>query len=323
MNKLNTEKFIQKSVLIHKDVYDYSFSDYINNKTKINILCKKHGIFEQIPMNHLAGQGCKKCKIEYFAKLKNMGCDTFAQKAKKIHGNKYDYSTVIYKNIKTPINIKCLLHGIFTQTPNSHLNGSGCPKCGKIESSKKLSVLYAQTPREFLQKANKIHNNMYDYNKSNYINNRIKIEIVCKKHGGFWQTPNSHLQREGCPKCVHKISKSETEFLNYLKIPDTQRNRQCKILKFKVDGIKNNKIFEFLGDYYHGNPRKFDSDNYNQICHKTFGELYENTINKFKLLKENNYDVYYMWEYDWNRWSKNKLVRNIFPIKKYKVGENL
>lgn len=124
----------------------------------------------------------------------------FIQKAIEIHGNKYDYSKVEYKNNKTKVCIICPKHGEFWQIPNSHLNGSKCPKC----SGKFLDKEY------FIEKANKIHNNKYDYSKLVYLGNKTKVEIICSIHGSFWQTPNDHLDHCGCPEC-RKSKKLTTE----------------------------------------------------------------------------------------------------------------
>lgn len=126
-----------------------------------------------------------------------------------------------------------------------------------------------------------------------------------------------------CPFCFKRnnISNAEIEFLNYLKIPNTIENRQKFIKPFKVDGIKNNKIFEFLGDYWHGNPIIFNENDTNLLNKTTFKDLYNKTLNKFKSLNDNGYDIYYIWENDWNKWKKNKNLS--FPIQKYKIHTNI
>ena len=100
--------------------------------------------------------------------------------------------------------------------------------------------------------------------------------------------------------------------MKYLRIPDTKEHHQLKILRKEVDGYdkKTNTIYEFLGDYYHGNPEKYECSKYNPTCHKTFGELYENTIKKFQKLKECGYIIKYIWENDWIKF-KNGI--NIVP----------
>jgi len=125
---------------------------------------------------------------------KKLTIKNFIQKAKSVHGNKYDYSETNYVNSQLKVIIICKKHGKFLQTPNSHLNGTNCKKCKhKIPSTK-----------EFINKANKIHNNKYSYSKVNYINAKTKVIIICKKHGEFLQTPNSHLNGTNCKKCSSK-----------------------------------------------------------------------------------------------------------------------
>ena len=200
MKTLTTEEFIKKAKEIHDDKYDYSLVDYKNAKTKIKIICPKHGVFEQQPRAHLNKQGCPKCSLEN----KTLTTEEFIQKAKEIHGNKYDYSLVEYADSKTKVKIVCSKHGVFEQIPNDHLNGCGCPKCsGKNK-----------TTEEFIQKAKEIHGNKYDYSLVDYKNATSKIKIVCSKHGIFEQTPYNHLSLHGCPYC--KSSKGERKIINYL-----------------------------------------------------------------------------------------------------------
>ncbi len=122
--KFTLNKFIEKSQKIHNNKYDYSLVNYINIKTKIKIICPIHGVFEQLPKNHLNGQGCADC---FGNKLSST--EDFIRKSIKIHGNKYDYSLVNYKNDKTKVKIICPIHGEFEQMSNIHLQGHGCPSC--------------------------------------------------------------------------------------------------------------------------------------------------------------------------------------------------
>ena len=122
---------------------------------------------------------------------KNLTTIEFIKKAKNIHGNKYDYLNVNYIDSKIKIDIICPKHGVFKQKPNSHLMGRGCPKC----VNKNVTI------EEFIKKAKNIHGNKYDYSLAKYLNSKIKIKIICPKHGEFLQIPNSHLMNRGCPKC--------------------------------------------------------------------------------------------------------------------------
>jgi len=190
---LTTEQFIEKARQIHGDKYDYSKVEYVNNRTKVCIICSEHGEFWQEPHNHLKGRGCIKCGINKASNNRKKTKEIFIEKAKKTHGNKYDYSKVKYVNAKTKVCIICPEHGEFWQTPDKHLSGCGCQSCGGV---KRL------TKEDFINKAIKIHGNIYDYSKVNYTNINTKVCIICSEHGEFWQKPYNHLYCKcGCTKC--------------------------------------------------------------------------------------------------------------------------
>ena len=146
INSLST--FIEKATLVHNGKYDYSKTMYINSKTKVIITCPTHGDFEQAPSSHIhAKQGCKLCGHIRVANKQTLTTETFIQKAKTIHGDKYDYSKVNYINHDLPVTITCNKHGDFEQKPIYHLGGSNCQQCS-AEMSKlqfnpdKETILY-------------------------------------------------------------------------------------------------------------------------------------------------------------------------------------
>ncbi len=308
--KLTTVEILKKFKKEHGNKYDYSKVNYVNNRTKICIVCPIHGKFFQSPYCHYnRKQECPICGNNNKTRNKLvLNKNEFINKANIIHKNKYDYSKFIYINALTNGIIICPIHNEFLQCPNNHINmNNGCPKCGI--NKQKLSMIYSNY--EYIQKVKLIHNNIYDYSKINYENSHKKICIICKKHGEFFQTPNSHLNGNGCPKCIHIVSNPEMEFLNYLNIFDINKNRQKHIKPYKVDGYDpiTNTIYEFLGDYWHGNPLIFNSKDYNKTCHKMFGELYENTNKKFNKLKSLGYNVKYIWESDWKKYKNNTNIK--------------
>ena len=135
--RLTTEEFVQKAKKIHGGAYDYSKVIYVDTKTKVCIICPKHGDFQQTPNNHLQGQGCPKCADIANGDVKRMDKAEFIQKANIVHGGKYDYSKVKYINALTKVHISCPIHGTFYQRPANHLFGQGCRRCG-YETNKKL-----------------------------------------------------------------------------------------------------------------------------------------------------------------------------------------
>ncbi len=286
--KYTLDIFIEKSSKVHENKYDYSKAIYKNSSTKIEIICLEHGSFWQTPATHLFGQGCPSC-----AGKKKLTTEEFIIRAQQIHKNEFNYSKVEYKNLKEKVEILCEMHGSFYPTPDDHLNRkSGCPSCSR---TKRL------TTEEFITRSNITHNNFYDYSKSKYINNSTKIEIVCNKHGSFKQIPGDHIRGKGCKKCSNNISLLERKWLESNNIPESHRQKTIKINKDKwyiVDGFDpaTNTIYEFLGDFWHGNPLTYQQDDMNVVSKKTFGTLYKETFDRFEILKNCGYNLIYVWE---------------------------
>ena len=136
--------------------------------------------------------------------MKKLTLKDFINKANLIHNNKYDYSKVEYVNSSTKVCIICPKHGEFWQTPHHHLNGHGCSKCRNENNGDRRRG----NVKEFIEKANKIHKNKYDYSKVEYINSYAKVCIICPEHGEFWQSPYVHIQGHECPECA-KIKRAK------------------------------------------------------------------------------------------------------------------
>ncbi len=217
--RLSNIQFIQKAKEVHNDKYDYSKVEYVNSSTKICIICPIHGEFWQTPNSHLNGRGCAQCNGGIKIDKKQ-----FIEEARKVHGNKYDYSKVEYVNTDTKVCIICPIHGEFWQTPHSHSGTMkcGCPKCAKILNS----------TQEFIEEARKVHGDKYDYSKVEYKNLTIKVCIICPIHGEFWQKPYNHLKGASCKKC--KTDETKTKLNNFIK--------KCKKIhndKYDYSLIKN------------------------------------------------------------------------------------
>lgn len=133
--------------------------------------------------------------------------EEFINDAIRIHNLKYDYSKVIYTRTKDHVVIICRKHGEFLCKPNNHLSGKGCKKC----ANEKMANERRPSLEAFICKANKVHNNRYDYSEiKEYKNARDKIAIICNKHGIFIQKANAHLMGKGCKKCANeKYQKKE------------------------------------------------------------------------------------------------------------------
>lgn len=121
------EEFIEKVNKIHNNKYDYSKTIYVNSQTKIEIICPTHGGWKQTPDNHISGKGCPKC-----AGNVPWTTEEAINKAKKIHGERYDYSKFQYLGSHEKTTIICPTHGEFEQSPRGHINQhQGCPSCNE------------------------------------------------------------------------------------------------------------------------------------------------------------------------------------------------
>ena len=223
-----TKGFIEKSKEINGDKYDYSLVNYENSKKKVKIICPKHGVFEQIPRNHIhLKAGCQMC---------SKNCDTieeFINKCNVIHNNKYDYSLIIFYRKYKKIKIICPKHGQFEQYSYAHLDRKqGCPCCYKEQMF--------DTKIDFINKSNLKHHNKYDYSLVNYENSKKKVKIICPKHGMFLQIPNDHIHGSGCSTCQE--SKGEKEVSRILDKMNIKYEREKR---YKGCRYKNPLPFDF------------------------------------------------------------------------------
>lgn len=185
--RITKEVFISRSTIVHKGRYDYSKVDWKGATKAVCIICPVHGEFQQIARNHMQGNGCQKC----FATPKSNTME-FIRKAQAIYGDRYDYSKVEYKGNKEKVCIICPEHGEWWMSPNNHLRGHRCPVCYGTPK---------HTNEAFITMARKIHGDRYDYSNIEYKGNKEKVNIICPQHGDFWQSPQSHLNGNGCAVC--------------------------------------------------------------------------------------------------------------------------
>lgn len=195
--KLYTEKdFLEACQKKHYNKYSYENCKFTILTKKINITCKLHGSFLQTARAHMHGAGCPKC-----IKSSKKDLEYFLLKAKEVHGDKYDYSNIKFISMSEKVKILCPNHGEFYQSPSAHVSSKKtCKKCAS--DSKKIGLDF------FIKRSAKIHNGKYDYSKSIYVNGQSKIEIICEKHGSFFQTATQHMAGRGCNKCYADSMKS-------------------------------------------------------------------------------------------------------------------
>ena len=287
------EKFLKEITEMYGDTYDFSKVKYINDQTKICVIChnkdefgEEHGEFFVTPNNFLKGRKCPKCQKRF-----KLTKEFFVKKAKTVHEDKYDYSESEIHGVDTKIKIICPEHGEFWQTPYKHLNGQGCPTCGKIKKGISKRNDFSVVKDKF----NEVHHFKYDYSQAVYVGVDTKIKIICPEHGEFWQTPYVHLNGCGCPKCNEsKLEKEISAFLNEKNINFNYRKRDIKWL----NGLE---LDFYLPDYniaiecqgiQHFKPTNFGHRDKNSIVND-----YERTVErdkkKFKLCEENGVKLLY------------------------------
>lgn len=211
---LTQQEFIRRAKLVYGDKYNYSKVKYVNSETLIKIICPIHGEFEQLPFQHLI-YDCYECGRSRIWIKNTLTTEEFIDKAKLVHGTKYDYSLVDYKHSKIKIKIICPIHKTFLQSPNIHLLGHGCPKCNQSKGELIIENYLKSQGYNFIQqktfddckgKRNLLPFDFYlpDYN--------ILIEFQGKQHYkivSFWKGMNLKVRQntDAKKKLYCKINK--------------------------------------------------------------------------------------------------------------------
>lgn len=216
-HRLSTEEFVNKAQSRHGDKYRYDDVEYGGTREEVAIVCSKHGTFRQRPNDHLSGRGCASCAIEN-SRLTN---DEFIEKAKSVHGDKYDYSKSEYVNQQTKVVVICDDHGEFLQTPNNHLHGRGCPRCAGTQMQNDINDYINSLGLETIfNDRSEISPHELDI----YVpEKRIAVEL----HGLYWhsydriEAPEEKMRHSGkCDKCgdIRLIQIFENEWVEKTEI---------------------------------------------------------------------------------------------------------
>lgn len=258
---LNTDIFIERSISIHGDKYDYSKSIYTSARKNITITCRIHGDFEQRASHHTDGSGCKKCADSERSKNKLSQKEVIARFKNK-HGEKYDYSLVSYLSVKHKIKIICPVHGVFEQTASDHFV-SGCKKCGTEVTTNKSR----RNNDEFIRISKSIHGDWYIYDKAVYTTANNKVKIGCRVHGYFNQIACDHYIGKGCIKCgyIKSIRKKKREIgfngytkTKYVEMASKNHNGKSNIYIIKASSL-DGEIFYKIGISMYSVKKRFAS----------------------------------------------------------------
>lgn len=235
--KLTRDEFILKAKSKHGELFDYSFIEYVNSETKVTLVCRKCGsIFSQTPHSHLRGYGCDQC-VRLYSRLT---VDEFVKKSKLQHGEKYDYSKCNYTVSRNKVNIFCKqCKEVFIQIADSHIRGSGCPKCNSLQGN----------TEQFIKKAKLIYGDKYNYNLTTYTSAIEKVVVYCNIHKSYFEKmPNHHLNGQGCPECSSSgFKKNQPALLYYLRVGGAYKigiTNRSVLARFSSDDLKIIKILK-------------------------------------------------------------------------------
>lgn len=189
MQKWTLDSFIEKSNQIHNNQYDYNLVVFKSVAHHVNIVCPTHGIFSQVPSDHLRGRGCKKCGHS----IQKMSFNDFVDASVKKYGSKFSYDETTFVNTATRMAITCDIHGKFEQSPYFHLK-NGCTSCegkGKIRSKE-----------HFIKNIKDSNVSNYDFSETIYTSCDDIVTIRCKEHGHFSKKAATITRGHGCNKCT-------------------------------------------------------------------------------------------------------------------------
>lgn len=219
--------------------------------------------------------------------------EQFVSDARKVHGNKYDYSKVEYKGCHVEVEVVCPKHGSFWQTPTNHLLGHGCIKCRTEERANRQR----RTTDEFIAQARIVHGDKYNYDKTEYVNKRTNVCITCPIHGDFWQNAQSHLNGCGCKECMkEKFRLSYEEFILRAKAIHNCKYDYSLITKINFNGF--NSIVDIIctkhGVFKQKAGNHINGKGCKKCAYEKLREIKSCTLNEFiknaKQVHGNKYD---------------------------------
>lgn len=203
-DKYDFKTFVSKAREVHGEKYKYPYQkiDKGISKTKVLITCFKHGDFEQLGTQHLTGRGCYECGLETISEKGRIKVSEFLFRSKEIHRDRYIYDLVDFQGVNRKVKIICKEHGMFEQTPDNHMNGQNCPRCGQIQTGISGRITF----KEFKKRAREVHGEKYNYISDSYTMVSEKVSVICHDHGEFKINGTNHLNGEACYNCgIEKI----------------------------------------------------------------------------------------------------------------------
>lgn len=241
--KLTTAEWIEKAKAVHGDRYDYSAVVYESAKKSVLASCKEHGAWDCQPSNHVRlARGCPEC-----GGSKKKTTEDFVLAARRVHGEKYDYSLCEYTNSHTNLSIMCPVHGVFQQSPTAHLSGQGCRSCGNTERLGRNFDNSLETVKERIADSSC---GLVSLIEGSFSNINSEAEFVCRKHGRFNRLVNTALYSgRPCLLCWHESDEYRASVTAPIYTQELAEQKIAELLDpqityepFVYDGAKNTQI---------------------------------------------------------------------------------
>lgn len=291
------DEWIERAIDKLGHQYSFENTQYVHCRTKVEVVCPRHGPFLQRPDTLMAGIGCQQCGRERSVAGSRISALEFCEQVRAVHGQTISIVESTFTTIDQPVSAICQIHGLFKKKAKDiTLRKRGCAKCANRER---------KTISQYIEEAKTVHGDKFDYSLANYESNKSKLLIICPHHGIFEQEAKAHLQGHDCKSCALRFSssKGETQWLDEKRVIERNVGIRCAGRKrpVNVDGLDRDTktIYMYHGDFWHGNPDFYDPKDVNKRARKTFGELYERTLENEQCLIEGGYTVIKIWESEW------------------------
>lgn len=339
---LTASEVYLKSTWLHEGKYLYFSSRFQNTKERMEIWCINcQKIFTNTPNNHTKLKkpaGCKRCGDLKKSYASRMTAEEFIQKAIQVHGDKYDYSLVVYVNDNIKVWIICSIHGEFLQKPGNHTRRkAGCPACG-VSSGAEKRILDLET---FIYRSELFHGKgTQDYSMTVLKGLSYEVKVRCIKHNKpYKQIGSVHLHSVGCPTCKQRgFSEASFGWLSYCLIEYQQRYKLPNIImrtarsqegeykipnsRYHADGMiihpvtNQITVYEYHGCWVHGDPRFF-KPHWIQRQNISMNDRYIATQTKKAYIESLDMQYIGVWDYDWLD-ANLKLMEKWLPLMRIK-----
>jgi very-short-patch-repair endonuclease len=231
MAKLTTEMFIAKAKESHTTEYDYSKVVYEGKCSKVTIICPKHGEFVQEARVHLRGSDCPRCAKENANMVKTSTYQMFLEKARNVHGDKYNYIEESFSKMRDSVTIICPLHGEFSQRAQSHIDGRGCPKCRESKLEKEVKDFLIKESIDFEEQKT------FDWLTNSKTGRKLHCDFYLPKMNIAIECQGSQHFSKG-----RTFAQDKTKYERTIQCDD-EKNRLCRENGVKILYFANNEFY--------------------------------------------------------------------------------